>query len=101
MAVRNRMRHLGMTTRGYLNSNGEVKVVKRTGLDKLLHAAQSYFFPAAERFAVTRADGPAPITAAVPDVIQERRRRRAALDELRMVASERVHFLVMLSRDVE
>ena len=68
---------------------------------QVAQAAQPDFLAANEWLAITGTDCPAPIARPIAQVVQKRRRRgRAALDELRMVARDGFHLRVDMGRDV-
>src|SRR5262245_32698425 len=113
------MRHLKELAEGeLLNSNHEVKVVKltlrRKGLRfcrfgqkrspilrQVLQPAQPDRLAAQEWFGEARADRPTPVAIAVADLVEERRRRSPAFDELGMITGDGLHLLLVLPGDVE
>src|SRR5262245_9209595 len=71
-------------------------------LDQVAQPAQADLLAANERLAVAGADGPAPVTGPVAQVVQEGRRGgRPAGDELRAVAGHGTHLAVDVRGDVQ
>src|SRR5437879_7090434 len=69
--------------------------------DQVPQTAQPDFFTRQERFAKSYADGPAPIAGAIAYIVQDRRRcHRPTFDELRPIASQRLHLGVDVGADV-
>src|SRR5262245_16020386 len=61
-------------------------------LNQIPQTAQTDFFPADKRFAIAGADGPAPVTGALAQIIQKSRRVRGTThDKLGLEAGDGLH----------